>query len=175
MSKRKKKPHYTRLEKIKKEDHPGLEDLRILWHSVAPHIRSGYGTVTRHICSRLHKLGYYIIVSAYYGIEQGGVLLIDNMPIIPCTRQGGAFGRVSALQHAKSFKTNIQILMSDYWAFPWFPAEMPQPILHSPMDHTNYPEELLRIIRQYKKIISLCNWQSGELKKVGIDSPVIGA
>ena len=169
----KKDKHYDKLEKIDPKEHPGLQDLKIMWHSVAPHIRSGYGTVTRHVASRLHKLGYYIIVSAYYGIEQGGVLLIDGMPVIPCSRQGGSFGRVSALQHAKSFKTNAQILMSDYWAFPWFPQEMPDPILHSPMDHTNYPEELLRMIRQYKKIISLCNWQQEQLRKVGIESPVI--
>jgi glycosyltransferase involved in cell wall biosynthesis len=44
---------------------------------------------------------------------------------------------------------------------------------NSPMDHQDYPEEILSFTRKYKKIISLCDWQKGELQKKGIDSTVI--
>jgi len=83
---------------------------------------SGYGTVTRHVCTRLINLGYNVVVNAYYGLEPGGVVLINDVPHIPVKKHLGRFGEGSYLHHYKSFNRNCGILCSDFWAFPWFPG-----------------------------------------------------
>ena len=139
------------------------KNFRFLWHSVAGSIRSGYGNLTRHICSRLVAKGYQIIVSAYYGLEPGGMILINGVPHIPS--KIGNFGEISALEHVKNYKINASILTTDFWAFGWFPEKMVYPILHSPMDHENYNRFILDMVKKYEKVCAFCRWQQSELKK----------
>jgi len=155
------------------KDHPGLNQ-RIIWHSVASHIRSGYGTGTRHIASRLHQLGYNIMVSAYYGIEPGGVILVNGVPHIPCARHMGSFGQGSYLHHYTSFKRTCGVLFSDFWAFPWFPGDGRFSIMYSPMDHIDYSAGATGLIRKYNRVVAFLPFQQKELRKHGIHSaPVI--
>ena len=142
--------------------------LRILWHSVAPYVRSGYGKVTKNFTTRLAVHGYKIVVSAYYGLEPGGILNYDNVLVV--ASKAGPFGIHSAAKFARQFKTDIQILHTDWWAFSDFPKLMPFPVLYSPMDHTNYPEEILNFTRMYKAILSLGRFQQKELKERGLNS-----
>jgi len=144
--------------------------LRILWHSVSPQIRSGYGKVTNNVCSRLVNLGWDIIVSAYYGIEPGGSIIINGVPTVPSKR--GQFGKDSCLTHFNSLSRHIAILHTDWWAFPWFP-NIPITALYSPMDHENYAPELIDHTRKFTYIASLCRWQERELRKENIKSTYI--
>lgn len=144
--------------------------LKILWHSVSPQIRSGYGKVTNNVCSRLVKLGWNVIVSAYYGVEPGGSIIINGTPVVPSKR--GQFGKDSCLIHFKNLKRHMAILHTDWWAFPWFP-KIPVTLLYSPMDHDNYPRELLEHTKRFTYIASLCKWQKRELKKNNINSTFI--
>jgi len=141
--------------------------LRILWHSVSPQIRSGYGKVTNNVCSRLVKLGWDVIISAYYGIEPGGSIIINGVPTVPSKRE--QFGKDSCLTHFKTLQRQLAILHTDWWAFPWFP-EIPVSALYSPMDHQNYAQELIEHTKRFTFIASLCKWQKRELKKNGINS-----
>jgi len=161
------------IEEFDPKDHPSVEKLKTLWHSVSPHIRSGYGTVTRHVCGRLVRLGYDIIVSAYYGIEPGGVIEINQIPCVPCARHLGRFGEGSYKHHFRAFRRNVGILMSDFWAFPWFPGEGRYSVLYSPMDHINYAEHHMSLVKMFNKVISFLPFQQEELRKRGIETPVI--
>ena len=142
--------------------------LTILWHSVSPHIRSGYGKTTYNICKRLVNAGYRIVISAYYGLEPGGVLNLGGMLVVPAKQ--GPFGQLSAANYARQFKTDIQVLNTDWWAFTIFPSRMHYPVLHSPMDHINYPNWIIELTKQYRKVLAYCKFQQKELKRRGIDS-----
>lgn len=141
---------------------------RILWHSVASFIKSGYGNTTRNITSRLVERGYDVIVSAYYGLEPGGTMKIAGVPHLPS--KIGRFGEQSCKIHARSLKPDAVLLNTDWWAFPWFPRMPFTSILHSPMDHISYPEELMNLTRQYNFVLAFCRWQQEELKKFKIKS-----
>lgn len=144
----------------------------ILWHSVAPFINSGYGRITHNITTRLANAGYKVIVSAYYGIEQGGMLNYNGVYCLPS--KDGSFGIDSAIRYAKEFAPNVSFLATDWWAFPRFPYEMPNSCLYGPMDMVNYPEEIVSFTKKYWKIFSLCDFQKDMLKnQMGIDSVVI--
>jgi len=61
---------------------------------------------------------------------------------------------------------------TNWWAFPWFPS-IPITALHSPMDHENYPEELIEHTKHFTYITSFCRWQQETLRKKGIESTYI--
>jgi intein/homing endonuclease len=55
-----------------------------------------------------------------------------------------------------------------------FPKEIPNACLYGPMDHENYPEEIINFTKMYWKIVSLCDFQKNMMKtQMGIDSVVI--
>jgi glycosyltransferase involved in cell wall biosynthesis len=139
------------------------EKFRILWHSVAPYVRSGYGNLTRQVCGRLKEYGFDIYVSAYYGIEPGGVLLINNIPCLPA--KTGRFGEISYLHYYKTLKANLGVLFSDPWAFDWFPSNLPNTLCAGPFDHENYPVEIQEMIRKYTYRASPSKFQVKEWAK----------
>jgi glycosyltransferase involved in cell wall biosynthesis len=144
--------------------------LRMLWHSVAPWIASGYGKTTREVCTRLPRYGFEVLISAYYGAEPGGVPPYI-VPVLPS--KDGPFGIASAAQYSKQYHADIGVLFTDWWAFSDFPKIVPRATLYSPMDHINYPEEILQFTRDYYKIIGLCKWQQKCLADSGIKSDYI--
>jgi glycosyltransferase involved in cell wall biosynthesis len=144
--------------------------IKILWHSVAPWIASGYGKTTREICTRLPKYGIQPFISAYYGAEPGG---IPSYPVPVLPSKDGQFGVASAAKYAKQFGTDINILFTDWWAFDQFPTTLPNTVLYGPMDQVNYPEEILEFTKKYYKIIALCKWQQKCLADIGINSDYI--
>jgi len=145
--------------------------LTILWHSVAPWIQSGYGKVTKNVTTRLVQHGYKVIVSAYYGCEPGGMLNYNGVYVV--ASKEGQFGIESARKHCNQLGVDISILHTDWWAFSPFPRIMKYPCIYSPMDHINYPEEILTFTRAYRRIIALAKFQKEYLKTEGIDSIVI--
>ena len=144
--------------------------LRILWHSVAPWIASGYGKATREICTRLSKYGFEVVISAYYGAEPGGIPPY-SVPVLPSKE--GPYGVVSAAQYCKQYNIDAGVLFTDWWAFSEFPKIIPWPTLYSPMDQISYPEEIMKFTKEYYKIIGLCKWQQQCLSNIKIQSDYI--
>jgi len=142
--------------------------MRVLWHSVAGFVKSGYGNVTRNVTTRLVQRGFDVIVSAYYGLEPGGTMKIGGVPHLPS--KIGRFGEHSCKLHVRNLRPDVALLHTDWWAFPWFPRMPATSVLYSPQDHINYPEELVELTRAYDYVLSLCKFQMKELKKDGIES-----
>ena len=122
-------------------------DFLFLWHSVAAYVRSGYGSCTRHIVGRLAKRGFKFVTTHYYGIDSGGVLIINGVPALPA--KTGSFGELSVRHYVKTLKPNMAILHTDPWAFPWFPTLPCLTMSYGPLDHILYPENLQDLMRQY--------------------------
>ena len=144
--------------------------LRILWHSVAPWIASGYGKTTREVCTRLPKYGFQPFISAYYGVDPGGIPPYE-IPVLPS--KDGPYGIASAAQYCKQYQINVGILFTDWWAFKDFPQLIPRATLYGPMDQVNYSEELIEFTRKFHKVIGLCKWQQKCLADAGITSDYI--
>jgi len=143
------------------------EQFRFLWHSVAPHIRSGYGNVTRNLLTRFKQFGYNFTVSAYYGVEPGGVLLINDIPVLPS--KFGTFGETSCKYYYKALKIKCAWLHTDPWAFQWFSRDLPCSASYGPLDHVDYPEEIQEMMRNYDYLVSPSKFQQKEWAKYGIE------
>jgi len=142
-----------------------MKKLRIQFHTVSPWTRSGYGRICNEIGSRIAER-HTVIVSCYYGLEPGGVINYKNMVCMPA--KIGSFGSKSAIFINQTYGIDVSFLISDGWAFPWFPKRMRNPYFYGPMDSYNYGEEIINVFKPYKGIIAVSKFQKKEWSKYGL-------
>jgi len=149
-------------------------EMRILWHSVAPFINSGYGKVTRYFMQGLLNRGFVCFVSAYYGIQSGGYLNWHGIYVFPVRKTAtDPLGFESALEHYKRFRCDLGIFHSDFWVSKNFAKLIPYSMCYSPVDHEQYPPKWLDVFRTYKWIAVPSRHAQNELKKEGIEAAFV--
>jgi FkbM family methyltransferase len=122
---------------------------KILWHSVAPWVGSGYGSQTATFAPRIKALGHDLAISAYYGL-MGAKLNWRGITCYPAYAKsyGGDVIVPHAVDHfgggpGKSFRTvadqGLIITLGDVWTFnaPLL-AEM-NVAAWVPVDHEHVP------------------------------------
>lgn len=100
--------------------------MRLLVHSNAPWIGSGYGNQTRLLVPRLNTLGYPTAIAAFCGIERG-VMNWDGVLVYP--KLLDRYGNDAIPLHAKHWKADALITLCDItmlqpqaWpSLPWLP------------------------------------------------------
>jgi FkbM family methyltransferase len=71
--------------------------VRILWHSVAPWVGSGYGQQTATFAPRIAALGHDVAISAYYGL-MGAKFNWKGLPVYPAYAK--SYGTDMIIPHA---------------------------------------------------------------------------
>jgi len=90
---------------------------RILWASETPLRGTGFGTVGRHLLSRLTKTGKYDLCCAAWGAE--GPAAPQQLPYPLVTSPSGM---AEATQRALSrFGPDLLVTLGDAWDFQWLP------------------------------------------------------
>lgn len=149
-------------------------DLRILWHSVSPHVMSGYGTVTRYVTSGLFNKGFPTFVSAYYGIQPPGILNYRGIYVLPVKkRSSDQLGFKSAREHYEKFKCDLGVFHADFWVSLSFAKLIKYSLVYSPVDHENYPEKWLNVFKAYNWIAVPSIHAKKELAKSGIQATYV--
>jgi glycosyltransferase involved in cell wall biosynthesis len=103
--------------------------VRILWHSNAPWVPSGYGTQTAIWTERLKRAGHDVAISSFYGL-QGASFEWNGIPVFP----GETYTDDSYVGHYKFWKADVMISLMDVWAlnppllkdlnvYAWFPVD----------------------------------------------------
>lgn len=105
---------------------------KILWHSNAPWVATGYGVQTKLFAPRIADLGYEVAISALYGLE-GAVQSWHNIPVFP--KLFHPYGQDAAVSHAKAWGADLIVTLIDAWVLngpqleetapwaPWFPID----------------------------------------------------
>lgn len=149
-------------------------DMRILWHSVAPFINSGYGTVTRYFMAGLLNRGFTGFVSAYYGIQPGGILNWKGIYVLPVQKTSSdQLGFNSAFEHYKRFQCDLAVFHADFWVSYVFAKKLPYTLCYSPVDHEQYPDKWLEVFRTYKWVAVPSMHAKKELEKSGIEATFV--
>jgi glycosyltransferase involved in cell wall biosynthesis len=141
--------------------------LRILWQSVAPWHMTGYGNETATICKILQELGHEVIISAYYGLMDGGFIRWRGIPVHPADK---AWGVEKTKAYVDKFKCDIAITFQDIWTFPpgfgsdfpWYP--------YFPVDHEPIPPLVKERLAFARKPICYSKSAVKELQKANINS-----
>jgi FkbM family methyltransferase len=101
--------------------------IRILWHSVAPWVGSGYGQQTAQAVPRIKACGHDIAISAYYGLA-GSVMQWYGVKVFP--QYANHYGTDILVPHAlhhfgagvgsefrESAASGLIITLGDVWTF----------------------------------------------------------
>ena len=136
--------------------------LRILWHSVAPYIFSGYGVVTKHIALRIAQY-YPLVISCYYGMDPGGSLRVGGVRVLPTKPEN--WGEYSVKHYIQKLKITLPILMSDFWPFKWF-SKLPNAMCYGPLDSEDYIEEDIECLKNFTFFVSPSKFGAKVYKKV---------
>lgn len=147
------------------------KDMRILWFSVAPYIKSGYGVVTKNFVSGLIKRGFSSMVVAYYGLAKGGFLKVGNIVTFPIkSTPGDNLGFKTLIQHHKKFGTDIVVFMTDYWVAKPLTNAIKETVAYTVLDHKDYAEEFQDVLRSFYRVAIASKFGVKEAKKYGVDA-----
>jgi len=136
--------------------------MRILWHGVAPFVKSGYGNLTKNIALRISQR-YPLLVSCYYGLHFKGSIVINGTKIYPAC--GANYGEREVKHFIEKFKITLPIIASDFWPFPWF-AQLPNSMFYGPIDSFDYIEDDYQVMKTYSHFIPCSKFGAKVYKRV---------
>ena len=142
--------------------------IRIMWHSNAPWVNTGYGVQTRLFVPRIKELGYETAVLGYFGLA-GGMLNLNGINVYPMLYQPYANDVLSA--HSNHFGANVLMTLTDTWIIdpnaispglkwvPWYP-----------IDHINMPELVKRNLSTAYRRIAMSRFGQKITMEAGLSS-----
>lgn len=86
--------------------------MRVLLHTNAQWVGSGYGVQARHFLPRLIDQGHEVAVSAFYGL-MGGTLEYDGVKVYPAGIQ--PYGTDIGVAHARNYGADAIVALIDAW------------------------------------------------------------
>ena len=85
---------------------------KVLIHSNAPWVPTGYGIQTRMLARGLRSLGHEVAISAFSGLS-GADITWDDMLIMPSGQM--QFGADTLIPHINRFGPDLTITLMDFW------------------------------------------------------------
>jgi len=119
--------------------------MRILWHSVAPWIKTGYGTQTDIFTRRIRDLlGHEVAISTW--TMRSGLMEHNGFKIYPGYQDNYANDVVAF--HARDWDADLVITLTDSWVFkPGAMRKIPW-VAWTPIDHEPVPAKVKNTLSQ---------------------------
>jgi glycosyltransferase involved in cell wall biosynthesis len=147
--------------------------MRILWHSAAPWLPTGYATQTATWCRYLRAQGHDVAISSYYG-NPGQRRTWEMMPVYPCPMEGNVAALI--LGHAAKHKADVIVLLADVWlmnpmafqsipTIAWIPIDCDPLSIGDTAFLANAPETIIPV--------AMSGHGQRMLAKAGADAPLI--
>ena len=134
--------------------------MRILWHSVAPWIKTGYGSQTEIFTKRIRDLlGHEVAISTW--AMRGGMMDYDGMPVYPGYKDN--FGNDIVASHAKHWNADLVITLTDSWVFKVDSMKKIPWLAWTPVDHDPVPPKVINTLR-YGYAVPVAYSRFGERK-----------
>jgi glycosyltransferase involved in cell wall biosynthesis len=154
--------------------------MKIIWHSVAPWISTGYGQQTALFTPRIRDLGYDVAISAFCGLE-GTIGSWDGMTVYPgdLTKLNKLALRKYVQRHAEGAPlTDVQVItLQDVWT--WIDARIGGGVADYrglriaswvPIDHDPAPPNVVQALRAFgAQPIAMSRFGEDRLRKAGFD------
>jgi FkbM family methyltransferase len=137
--------------------------------SNAPWCTTGYGIQGKHLTPRLQKLGYRIAYFAYFGL-QNGILVIDKVTIYPMGQT--LWGQDIVDAHMQHFKGDVLISLVDVWVLDGY-AEIARDggwywLPWTPVDQEPVPEAVVENARGAYMVLPYARHGEAQLKAAGL-------
>lgn len=147
--------------------------MRILWHSVAPWLKTGYGVQTELFPRRIRDvLGHDVAISSWSW--RGGMGEFDGMPVYPhgagiIGAPNDNVGNEVVAYHARHWDADLVITLTDSWVFkpdsmkriPW--------VAWTPVDHDPVPPKVLDTLKRgYAVPVAYSRFGERKMKEAGL-------
>ena len=140
--------------------------MRVLWHSVAPWIKTGYGTQTEIFTRRIRDLlGHEVAISTWS--LHGGLMQYDGFTIYPGFRE--RFGNDVVGMHARHFDADLVVTLTDSWVFrPRAMKNIPW-VAWTPVDHDPVPPGVVDALKYgYSVPVAYSRFGEEKMREAGL-------
>lgn len=143
------------------------ERMKLLWHSNAPWVPSGYGVQSRIFTNLLKADGHEIVFSAFWGLD-GSQLRMNDMLTLPSGYD--AYGNDVIQAHYVFHQPDLVISLMDSWVckpnkwgkLPW--------LAWTPIDHNPIPTHVINSLKKGNAIpLAMSRFGEKLLRKGGLD------
>lgn len=151
--------------------------MRIIWHSAAPWINTGYGRCTREVVSRLKESGHEVAVHCMNSLKEESILwdgsgrevgLDDPIKVYPAE---GPFGLGNFEDSFEDFNADFYFTHFDTWMKP---AREKIPNAEIPygsyviVDHDPAPEAVVQQVGSATETVAMSKWAKKKLEEKGV-------
>lgn len=148
--------------------------LKILWEANSPTCGTGYGVVTKHVCTRLVEKGFKIVVLANWGV-MGAPLDFKGLSILPAGFQTLSEDVVPLV--LSRVNPDIMIGLLDIWAAPRLPeiaqnSGVPY-VSQSPCDAEPIPEPIEIPSKKSYRVIAISKCSLKFFLDLGVEATYI--
>jgi len=156
--------------------------MRILWHSAAPWVNTGYGHCTREIVTRLQKRGHDIAVKPLGAVTKGPFWWHgEESPVeldepIKIYDAGQAFGLDTTTDNFSDFNADLYFTHFDTWIGP---ARNTIPNMGIPyasyviVDHYPVPNAVVEQVQNAQRVVAMSQYGKAALREKGTPSRTI--
>lgn len=170
-------PEEVLSEKQKEEIRKYLKErmkIKLLIYSHAPFIRSSQGILSNYLSMGFVYYGFPTIICAHYGIEPGGFLRFNQIPVMPVEKTiKYPLGEETTRIHFSKFNINALLYCHDFWKAEKLSEKIENIHAYARIDSINYTEETLNILKKFKGVISPTKFAEKELNQYGIKNTYI--
>jgi len=146
-------------------------DLKILWSSNSFWAYSGYSVFSHDLITRLHKDGWPVACSDFFGLD-GNPIELDGIKHYP--KMDDPFGSDALFLHGQDFQANVHMTMQDVWTLnPQFLQQIKCFIPYAPVDKFPVPQPVLDRLKYAYKIITFSKFGEESIMKSGFTSTMI--
>ena len=144
--------------------------MKVLIHSNAPFVGSGYGQQTALAVRALDALGHERAVSASYGLA-GNVLNLNGTLIIPGAGANDGFGVKQAPVNGKLWGADILVTLLDAWVFEGklFRDAGQRWVALAPVDHEPIPRRVREKLAEAWWPAAMCRHGEAMMRDAGLD------
>ncbi len=137
-----------------------------LWHSNAMHGNTGYANQTGLFVPRLHKAGYEMIISAFYGVE--GRPMRGSEGILELPGYGETYGNDVIDAHMQHWKRDMVITLIDPFVLNPAIWQVHQWCAWSPIDCAPISRENLKSLQSARWTWSMSKFGHEQMEKAGL-------
>jgi glycosyltransferase involved in cell wall biosynthesis len=140
--------------------------MKVLAHSNAPFVGSGYAVQTDLVSRWLAKHGHEVFVSAFYGLR-GATFNTGNITILPGSNE--QWGNDMIVAHYDFYRPDVLFLLMDAWVLEDKVLGAVPAAVWTPVDHEPIPPAVAEKLKRVKFPIAMSRHGERQMRQVMID------
>lgn len=140
--------------------------MKIIWHSNAPWIQSGYGVQTDIATRWLHRNGHEVYISGFHG-HSGAILKYGGIPVLPSSQEG--WGNDVMLAHYDFYRPDVFFMLMDSWVVKDQVLDNMPAAVWCPVDSTPISPPVFQAMQHVRWPVAMSRHGERQLRYTGID------